>query len=77
MTNDGTFSAQSGTLNFQNSYRQNSGVTTLAGGHYQALLLDVNGGSLTGSGNINGRVRNHSADKLGPGSARKEEQLLS
>ena len=67
VTNNGTFSSQSGTLNFQNSYRQNSGLTTLAGGGFQALLLDINGGSLTGSGNISGPVRNNGA--TAPGNA--------
>jgi hypothetical protein len=66
-TNTGTFSSQSGTLNFANTYRQNSGVTTLAGGNYQALLLDINGGSLTGAGNISGPVRNNGA--ILPGNA--------
>jgi phage baseplate assembly protein gpV len=65
VTNNGTFRAQSGTLNFQNSYRQNSGVTTLEGGGYQALLLDIDGGALTGAGTINGPVRNNSATAPG------------
>jgi hypothetical protein len=61
VTNYSAVSSQSGTLNFQSTYRQESGSTTLAGGSYQAVLLDINGGSLTGNGSIAGPVRNNGA----------------
>jgi predicted heme/steroid binding protein len=58
-TNTGTFSSQSGTLNFQNTYTQNGGETVLSGGHYQAVFMNINGGSLSGGGRIDGPVRNN------------------
>ncbi|MBV8516276.1 MAG: DUF11 domain-containing protein [Acidobacteria bacterium] len=58
-SNDGTVLASSGTLNFLSTYDQSGGTTTLDGGDIEvASSLAMSGGSLTGSGTIDGDVDN-------------------
>ena len=58
VTNTGTVRSQSGALDFPTSYIQTAGVTELAGGNLSGALLDIQGGVLTGTGNIAANVRN-------------------
>jgi hypothetical protein len=69
-TNTGTVEAQTGILSFVSSYVQTAGATVLAGGTIAASLIDIQGGSLSGSGTINAAVRNGgivSPGGVGPG----------
>jgi hypothetical protein len=66
--NVGTVSAITGTISFNGSYAQNAGSTTLAGGTINAASgLNIQGGALTGVGQINGPVTN--GGQVSPGSS--------
>jgi hypothetical protein len=58
VTNTAAVRAESGTLAFTGSYVQRSGATTLAGGQLGGATLDIQGGLLTGAGNIAANVLN-------------------
>jgi len=67
-TNTATVLAQSGTMSFSNTYVQSGGTTTLgAGGITVATPLQLNGGTLNGSGTITGDVQNNAI--VAPGDA--------
>jgi PKD repeat protein len=60
VANTGTFMAQTGTLSFTASYLQTSGFTVLTGGVISASVpLNIQGGSLIGSGTIVGSLTNN------------------
>src|SRR5882724_11719614 len=58
VNNFATVRSQSGTLDLPVSFVQDAGLTELAGGGFSGVLLDIQGGLLTGSGNIAANVRN-------------------
>jgi hypothetical protein len=62
--NSGTVEALAGTLGFA-SYNQTAGRTVLGDGTLSCVQIDIQGGSLTGSGTVNGSVRN--AGLVAPG----------
>ncbi|HEY9285660.1 MAG TPA: Calx-beta domain-containing protein, partial [Pyrinomonadaceae bacterium] len=66
-TNAGAVTASAGTLHFSiGNYTQTAGETVLSGGGVQTTgLLDVQGGSLRGAGQITGNVRNAAAVRPG------------
>lgn len=67
-TNDGTLSAQIGTLSFD-ALTQNSGSITLGGGNIDVgTTLALNGGTLDGSGTITADV-NNSGGNVSPGNS--------
>jgi hypothetical protein len=66
--NHGTVALLSGTLNFGTGLTQTAGTTILNGGSLTAgALVDIQGGILTGFGNITGNVSN--AGQVNPGLA--------
>jgi len=66
--NTGTVNANAGTLNFTAVYTQTSGSTVLNGGGItSSTLLNINGGTLTGTGTIGGGVSITSSAILSPG----------
>lgn len=68
-TNLGTVSAMTGTLSFTGSYTQNGGSIALAGGTVNmSSPLNIQGGTLSGTGTINGSVTN-SGGQVSPGSS--------
>lgn len=58
VTNTAAVRAQNGTLAFNGIYVQRSGSTTLAGGNLGGATLDLQGGVLTGAGNVAANVLN-------------------
>jgi PKD repeat protein len=59
-TNSGTVIAQSGTLDFTSSYFQTAGSTVVTGGVISASVpIDIEGGSVSGTGIIVGTVTNN------------------
>lgn len=59
-TNSGTVDIMSGTLRFGSSYVQSAGTTRLGGGLLEKTSvppLAIDGGTLTGAGNVNANVR--------------------
>jgi hypothetical protein len=59
VVNSGTVKADSGMLTFNGSYSQTAGSTVLDGGDISTTtILDLTGGTLTGSGTITGDVFN-------------------
>jgi hypothetical protein len=59
VVNTGTVRADSGTLTFNGSYSQTAGSTVLDGGDISTTtILNLTGGTLTGSGTITGNVFN-------------------
>jgi hypothetical protein len=72
----GSVEARSGTLCFDYAYTQTDGTTTLAGGAIAAsVLLDIQGGSVLGSGDIAADLK--SAGKLSPGNSIGRINILS
>ncbi|MCX6930334.1 MAG: hypothetical protein NT154_45070 [Verrucomicrobia bacterium] len=68
LNNTGLVDVQSGAVNFQSSYTQTAGGTKLNGGNIAtSSTLSMQGGSLSGSGTINGNVYN--AGEMNPGSS--------
>jgi len=66
--NTGTVNANAGTLNFSGVYTQTSGSTALNGGGIATnTLLNINGGTLAGTGTITGNVSIGSGGILSPG----------
>ena len=66
--NTGTADAQAGTLSFTRGFTQTAGATVLSGGGLvSTTTLDIQGGSLSGSGTVTGDVS--SAGQVGPGSS--------
>src|SRR5262249_41209995 len=69
LNNSGTVQALSGTLNFVGTFTQTAGNTFLNGGSIQtSTQLNIQGGTLTGSGTITGNVAN-SGGAIAPGTA--------
>ena len=67
--NSGLVDAQSGTLRFDDIYTQTSGETRLAGGATlrSSKTVDIQGGTLTGTGTVDGNVAN--AGTTSPGAS--------
>ncbi len=74
-TNTGKVQPQSGTLDLQPTYTQTAGLTEMAGGNLAGTLLDIQGGLLTGTGNVAANVRN--AAQVAPGTGVGVMTLLS
>jgi hypothetical protein len=65
----GAIFVASGTLRFQDRFEQSSGSTNMIGGSIVAMQgFDLNGGSLTGSGNFTGDIRN-TGGTISPGNS--------
>ena len=65
--NSGTVSVNSGTLDFQGIYSQTAGLTLLNGGNINNTYgLEIQGGTLAGSGTVSGSVTN--SGTVSPGS---------
>jgi hypothetical protein len=67
VTNRGTVEVLSGTLQFVDGFYQTDGATRLTGGVLSGGPLNLNGGTLSGSGDINGAVVN--AAEVSPGAS--------
>jgi hypothetical protein len=66
LSNTGTVESKSGTLGFNAVYNQSAGTTRLNGGDLStSTLLNIQGGTLSGTGTITGNVQN--AATLAPG----------
>jgi hypothetical protein len=66
-SNSGTVQANSGTVIFGNAFIQNAGQTVLNGGNFAfSQVAQFLGGTLTGTGTINGSVSNNAAIGTGP-----------
>jgi hypothetical protein len=65
----GALRVLSGTLRFEDRFQQSSGTTDLIGGSIVAVQgFDLSGGSLTGSGNFTGDIRN-TGGTISPGNS--------
>ena len=65
LNNSGIIQVQTGTVNFASGFIQTAGSTILSGGTLSGTLIDIQGGTLSGSGTINAAVRN--AGEIDPG----------
>jgi hypothetical protein len=72
--NSNLVSAQTGVLRFNGGYTQSAGTTGLSGGNLAGTTLNIQGGSLIGTGNITGTLTN--AATINPGGAGQAGRLI-